>query len=362
MTGSVFFDARFTRFERHDGISRYGAELVTALARLRPVTLLISDTRQLRLLPDLPWAKVNGPMSPAELLLPFRLNRLGATVVVSPMQVMGSFGRRYRLVLTLHDLIYYAHPTPPRDLPAVVRGAWRLFHRAWWPQRALLDRADAVLTVSETSARLIREHGLTRRPLVVVPNAPAPHDPVVPPDVERRGRDLVYMGSFMPYKNVETLVRALRRLPGWRLHLLSRIAPARRAALARLAPAGTRLIFHDGVGDAEYDRLLDRATALVTASEDEGFGLPVVEAMARGVPVVLSDIPIFREVAGAAGCFAPAHDARAFAEQVLRLEDPEVWRKHSLAGLDQAATFTWERSARRLARLLDDLGAPGERG
>ena len=110
------------------------------------------------------------------------VRKLKPDVVFSPMQTMGSWGRDYGLVLTLHDLIYYENRTPPRDLPAFVRGLWRLYHLAWWPQRMLLNRADAIVTVSETSAGLIRRHRLTKRPLTVVHNAA---DELGTPDLPR---------------------------------------------------------------------------------------------------------------------------------------------------------------------------------
>src|SRR5690242_3221329 len=132
----IFFDARWTRTVRHDGVSRYGAELARALARLHPITLLICDKDQLALLPkDVPYILVNNPTSPRELLLPHTLNKRGADVVFSPLQVMGMWGRKYKLILTLQDLIYYKNPKPPTFLPAHERLAWWLFHQAYWPQR-----------------------------------------------------------------------------------------------------------------------------------------------------------------------------------------------------------------------------------
>src|SRR5690625_7912100 len=83
-------------------------------------------------------------------------------VVFSPMQTIGSAGRKFGLILTLHDLIYYQHRTPPKDLPQIIRGLWYLYHLTYSPQRLLLNRADAVATVSHTSQRLIRRHRLTR--------------------------------------------------------------------------------------------------------------------------------------------------------------------------------------------------------
>ena len=97
------------------------------------------------------------------------------------MQTMGSWGRKYALVLTLHDLIYYEHPAPPGFLPAPVRVLWRLYHKAFWPQRLLLNRADVVATISSTTAALMAKYRLTQRPVRIVGNAPqhghTPRDP-----------------------------------------------------------------------------------------------------------------------------------------------------------------------------------------
>ena len=340
-------DARFTRTDHHDGISRYGASLMEAVSEYADVLMLISDERQLALLPDLPWVKINSPLSPAELFVAFRINRLGADAVFCPMQTMGSWGRKYPLILTLHDLIYYQNPTPPSFLPLPVRALWRLYHLAYWPQRLLLNRADVVATISDTTGGLMARHRLTRRPVAMVGNAPQagtvprnPESPVEP--------TLLYMGSFMPYKNVETVIRGMEYLPGYTLHLLSRISDARRAELEAIIPAGARVEFSNGVTDGEYDALLRRTTALVTLSKAEGYGLPVIEAMAVGTPVVASDIPIFREVSGGAALLVDPEDPQAFAGAVRALGEPDRWRKASDAGRQRAGDYGWNASARQL--------------
>ncbi|MEC5198394.1 glycosyltransferase involved in cell wall biosynthesis [Arthrobacter sp. PL16] len=343
----ILFDARFTRTDHHDGISRYGARLIAALAATDDVVMLISDPRQLALLPDVPHVRINSPLSPAEALVARRINALEPDVVVCPMQTMGSWGRRYPLVLTLHDLIYYQNPAPPSFLPLPVRLLWRLYHLAYWPQRLLLDRADVVATISHTTAGLIREHKLTRRPVVLVGNAPQPterrRDPEAP-----RSPSLLYMGSFMPYKNVETLVRAMGLLPDSILHLLSRITAQRRRELEALAPDAERVVFHGGVTDAEYEDLLHDSTALVTLSKAEGYGLPIIEAMATGTPVIASDIPIFREVGGTAALYVDPDDPAAVAAAVRTLEEPGRWAEASRAGLERASAYSWAASADQL--------------
>ncbi|THG35194.1 glycosyltransferase family 4 protein [Glaciibacter flavus] len=354
----IVFDARYTRFDQHDGISRYGANLVEELSHLHPVTMLISDHRQLDLLPDLPWQLVSSPTSAREPWVARQVNRLRPDVVFTPMQTMGSWGRRYALLLTVHDLIYYTNPTPPRDLPWGVRALWRLYHLSWWPQRMLLNRSDGVVTVSQTTAGLIAEHHLTDKPVTVVPNAAAPL-PADEGDARRRApekRSLVYMGSFMPYKNVDTLVEATARLFDTELHLMSRVSDAERTRLQALAPEA-RLVFHDGASDAEYAAVLREATAFVTTSLDEGFGIPLVEAMSVGTPVVVSDIPIFREIGGDAAVYVPPTDAAALAAEVQRLDKPGEWERRSRLGLEQAGRFTWASSARKLLDVLEQTVA-----
>ncbi|MGR0219144.1 glycosyltransferase family 4 protein [Agromyces sp. ZXT2-6] len=349
-------DCRYVRIDHHDGISRFTAGIVRELGKRHPLTMLISDHRQLDKLPPLPWELVSGPTSVREPWVARQVRKLEPDVVFSPMQTMGSWGRDYALVLTLHDLIYYENRTPPRDLPSFVRALWRVYHLMWWPQRMLLNRADAVVTVSETSAGLIRKHRLTKRPLTVVQNAA---DEIGTPDLPRarpEGGRLVYMGSFMSYKGVDTLVRAAALLPDHELHLMSRVRPEERRRLEQLAPQA-RLVFHDGATDAQYADVLAGATALVTASKAEGFGIPLVEAMRLGTPVVVSDIPIFREIGGDAALYFPADDPDALAQAVGALERPGEWERRSAASVDTAARFTWSASAERLLDVVRGVAA-----
>lgn len=354
----VLFDCRYVRTDHHDGISRYSARLVEALARRMPVEMLISDTAQLAMLPDLPWHLLSSPTSLREPWVARQVNRLTPDAVFSPLQTMGSRGRRYGLVLTLHDLIYHRHRTPPRNLPWYIRIGWWAYHLTWGPQRRALNHPDEVVTVSETTRGLIAQHRLTARPVTVVPNAA---DPLPGAPRTRRagsGRDLVYMGSFMPYKNVATLARALHELPGYRLHLLSRVPRAERDRLAALAPSGS-LEFHDGVTDADYARLLETAHALVHASLDEGFGIPLVEAMSVGTPIVVSDIPIFREIGGDAAIYADPRDPARFAAAVRVLADAREWSRRSKAAREQARRFDWDRSADVLYEVLRRVASKG---
>jgi glycosyltransferase involved in cell wall biosynthesis len=351
---TIFFDARYIRVDHHDGISRFSAGLFEALSRRVNVVAIISDERQLAKLPPCEHVVVPAPTSVLEPLAALKLNRYKPQVVFSPMQTMGTLGRKYKLILTLHDLIYYRHPAPPPSFSLPIRVLWRLYHLFYWPQRLLLNRADAVATVSETTKRLIKQHKLTRRPVSVVYNAAekAPR-PLAMPSAPK-SRKLLYMGSFMDYKNVETLIRAMKFLPDFELVLLSRISPERKSQLQQLVGA-SNVTFANGVSETEYLDHIDSAFALVSASRDEGFGIPLVEAMSRAIPVVVSDIEIFREIGGAAAIYFEPNAAEALAERVIALNNQDSWSAASKSALIQASKFSWDSSAESLLKMIEKL-------
>ena len=145
----------------------------------------------------------------------------------------------------------------------------------------------------------------------------------------------------------------MRDLPNHELVLLSKIHSARMAELLRVAGAAKdRIVFRNGVDDAEYQELLEGAFALVSASKDEGFGIPLVEAMSHGIPLVVSDISIFREVASSAGHFFDPTDPATFASQVRTLSEHRNWEVASKLSLERAAIFNWDESAEVLVQAL----------
>ena len=353
---TLHFDARFVRTDRHDGISRFSSELAKALASKVRVVVIIHDMRQLEYLPrGIEYVVLNNPQSLVELFIARKLNKLGATHVYSSMQLMGSVGRKYKLILTLHDLIYYRHRKPPQNLNLLVRIIWRLYHLSYQPQRWLLNRADAIATVSRTTKKLMEQHRLTRKPIAVVYNAPAKVSEVQT-RTEATTKNLIYIGSFMPYKNVETLIKGSALEPEFTLHLLSRISEERKSSLHRLASqSGANVVFHNGVTDNEYKELLLSAFALVSASKDEGFGIPLVEAMQIGTPVVVSELEIFREVADAAGTYFDPDSSGSFAKAIISLEDLSNWKQKSALSVNQANEFDWNKSADALLTQFAEL-------
>ena len=354
----LFFDARYIETATQTGIGRYSIELARAVTKQHDVTFLIHDPAQLAYLPKgAAHITIHAPTSPKEPFTPFVLNKFAPDVVFSPMQTMGALGRRYKLILTLHDLIYYRHRTPPHQFNWLIRLGWRAYHATYIPQRLALNSADIVATVSQTSRRDIIEAKLTKRPVIVTYNAPQDLRAFLAqePVVKEPPINLVYMGSFMEYKNVETLIKGMAELPGYTLHLLSRIRPERKAQLEALMPAGARVVFHNGVSDEEYAALLAERALLVSASFDEGYGIPVADAIALGVPAVITDMPIFHEVAGEGALYFNPNDPRDFAKKVKTASSLDAYKKLSARGITQSKKFSWQHSAEVLLEACRNL-------
>jgi glycosyltransferase involved in cell wall biosynthesis len=108
--------------------------------------------------------------------------------------------------------------------------------------------------------------------------------------------------------------------------------------------------------------VLRGATALVSASRDEGFGLPLVEAMGVGTPLVVSDIPVFREVGGPAATYVDPDDARGFVRAVRALTEDAAFERASAAARERAGHYSWDSSARILLALAERVRRPAAAG
>ena len=172
---------------------------------------------------------------------------------------------------------------------------------------------------------------------------------------EGRGMDLLHVGSTAPRKQLSLLVRVFagvrERHPNARLIRVGALTPGLRK-LARDLGAGDAIVELPHVDRRVLAAIYRRATALLITSEREGFGWPVLEAMACGTPVVASDIPPHREVGGEAAIYASPTDRQEWIEAVdtlLRdLRDPAERRGHREAVLERAHQFSLERYAEGL--------------
>jgi glycosyltransferase involved in cell wall biosynthesis len=298
--------------------------------------------------------------------LPRVLRQLKPSLVHFPAQTNPPlFGVPAPLVLTVHDLIPLVWREP----------GWSPLRR-WLIYRLILPRAirhaSAVIVPSESTATVLarflgkemKNWGDQR--IVVVPEAA---DRRLRPrrDLERpaAGPYLLYVGSLGPHKNVGTLIRAVALLKekglAHRLILVTSRAGFADSGLETLARAQrlmTLIEVREGVSTDDLAVLYTHCETFVFPSLDEGFGLPVLEAMACGAPVITTRCSSLAEVAGEAALVVSGRDPEELARAIQDVVGkPALRSRLSQAGLAQAARFSWRRAAEQTAAVFERVMA-----
>jgi glycosyltransferase involved in cell wall biosynthesis len=281
-----------------------------------------------------------------------RATRRGADMVHCPA-TLGPMRTPMPTVITIHDMLYWSHPefmvTPFYTKPVK------------WMERKAAANATRVITDSEQSADAIRnflDYPADR--LHVIPLAATS---VRRSDIPFADREPLVIGSGQrrPYKNWESLIRALPLIPEAerpRLVLTGggQDDPLRPVVEETGMQAWVEL--RGWVTEEELSDLYRRARALAFPTLVEGFGLPVVEAMASGLPVIASDIPVLREVGADAAIWIDPHDLHSIATALRStVTAPARLEERAREGLAHAEEFTWQRVAdQTLAVFRQTLG------
>ncbi len=293
---------------------------------------------------------LNAAFRPARLLweqtvLPVRVKRRGVRVLLNPGFTSPVFCS-CPTVTVFHDLQHIRHPEFFRrfDLPF-----WRLM--LWLSAR----RSQHLIAVSESTSTDLR----------LAYGSDADRVAVIPHGVDRRFYELdrtfvepylLCVSTLHPHKNIDRLLRAYARA-----NLTKRLVCAgmRGFDAERLYTLRANLGLErsvDFTGWISRDDLLrtyERAHAFVYPSTFEGFGMPVLESMAAGIPTACSSIPVLRETGGDAVLYFDPHDEDAMVDALCRLSDDEELRgRLAIAGPVRARQYTWERTAQLTLELL----------
>lgn len=260
-------------------------------------------------------------------------------------------------IVCIHDLNTFLAPES-------YSAAFRLYYRTMLGP--LARNAALVVTVSNFSADMIHTFGLRRREeIAIIPNG---HEHVYRWHPERstyaarakKERSFVFvLGSRAKHKNVEMLFSIAAALDALGLDIWVAGAPGSYFSAVGLDPPPKNVRMLGFVADDDLAALYGRALCFAFPSLTEGFGLPVLEAMALGCPVVASAAASLPEVCGDAGLLADPHSPRAWLDQIGRLKaDPGLARDLRAKGLAQAQRFSWKASAKLCLDLITELTGP----
>ena len=343
------------------GTGRYARELTAALAATAgPGDSVTSWTAWHR---DVEPARIPGVAGPRRLPVGARALALAwqrgrgpvpsrAEVIHAPTLLLPPRRSHQRLVVTIHDAVPWTHPETLT--PHGVR-----WHREMG--RRAVRTADAILVPTTAVGRELTRQ-LPAAPLHAVGEGVAPSIAVPPPDAADRARRLdlpdrfaLCIGTLEPRKGLDVALAALAD-PSWPGLPLLIVGPTGWGDVR--VPEGTEgtARWLGKLSDHDLATVLHGATVLLAPSRDEGFGLPVLEAMAHGVPAIVSDIPALVEVGRDGVLPVPVGDSAALAQATARLAtDDALHDRMATAARARAADFSWTAAARTCWQIYRDL-------
>lgn len=257
--------------------------------------------------------------------------------------------RARRIVSTFHDLFVITGEYSTSD--------FRVRFTAQARQAA--ERSHLIIAVSEfTADQVVNALGVERSRVRVVHHG-VRHPQYAPPTDSERENIILHVGAIQRRKNVLRLVEAFERTaPEWRLMLVGSAGFGSEEIAARIAasPRRSSIEVTGYLDDAKLEAVYRRARIFAFPSLDEGFGMPILDAMARGVPVLTSNRSATREVAGNAALLIDPLDVESVASGLLRIaNNPTLRGQLREAGLSHAAGFSWDKSVDQTWRVYSEL-------
>jgi glycosyltransferase involved in cell wall biosynthesis len=338
----IALDATYSLGPNLSGVGVYSREILFGLARAHPEASYLFCYRPNRLLRSF---SDRLPRSASRALL--RENRAPSGDLFHGLNQRLGSARHRRAVSTFHDLFVISGDYSTRE-----------FRERFTAQaRAAAQRSDLIIAVSAFTGRQVEQllnvepsririipHGTRRTP---------------PPAHVAREQMILSVGAIQRRKNTVRLVEAFEQLDtGWKLVLAGSFGFDAQDALERIerSPRKSDIRVLGYVPDRELEELYERAAIFAFPSLDEGFGMPVLDAMARGVPVATSNVSAMPEVAGDAALLIDPMDTDSIAGGLRRLTADSALREQlTQAGLARAREFSWEKSVEATWKVYQEL-------
>ncbi len=374
--GRFIIDARYVR-SRPSGIGNYVAALIARMPALAPEARFRLWTHAERPEP-VTAPNVSSRMVPAiadglgTLLRPASFDRLEPEDVVHfPFSLLGR-GLPCPTVVTMHDLMWVEHHEKVDSRP-LVNHARATFYRAG--MHYALRHATRLIAISSATAdriRAIRPEAAARVRVIHAAAGPAFVPPADREAVRREAARLlgseapyyIVIGKNEPYKAHQLALEAFAResKPDELLVLIQRTRAGKGLAkLAQKLGILAQVRWLPTLTDAELLSVLQGARALVQPSIVEGFGIPVLEAMSVGCPVITSETPALVEVLGGAGLTAAVGDVAGLATAMRRIRSESLRGELRERGLERAKAFSWDAAARATLEVYREAAAEGPR-
>ncbi len=347
MTDLITINGRFLE-QRITGVQRFALEVTRALARIRPVRVLAPQGADASLLPEVDVRFVGRSSGHIweQFTLPRQLRSVGSPLLLNLASTAPATYSNQ--IATHHDITYVRHPQS-------FSRRFRVVYAALIPP--ILRNSKLVITVSNFSRDEISSHyGVDPGKFIIVPNAASSiFTPIGP---RREPSDyLLAVSSPNRHKNFAALATAFEAAHTSTIARLLIVGAASDAFARTKTTMSSRVKYLGSVSDEELAELYRGAVAFAFPSLYEGFGIPPVEAQQAGVPVIAARSASIPEVLGDSALYFDPTEIADIQGAIEGVDASEELRGRLKAlGLQNAAQYSWERSAKVLSEAIEDLG------
>ena len=344
-SNSVLLDDIIYWLQKNGGASRYWYEIST---RLIQSGVEVYHLRRPEATPN-PWATALNPKRSItagkmsikinrylDCAFPRELKLQKKTFVFHSSHYRVLIDKSVTNVVTVHDFTYEMY-----------RSGLPLAAHVWQKKRAI-RHADVVICISEfTKAQLLKFYPeFVNKRIEVIHHGVGAEFILQDDRPKEPSNEIVFLGARNVYKRFDLAIDATWHLPDKVLAVVGpAVTPEEKTVLDAKIPG--RWKYCGRLSDDALCALYNRAFCFVYPSDSEGFGLPLLEAMRAGCPVVCANLTVFPEVAGNAALFAGEQEGAAYAQQIMRLSDPDLRAEMIARGLERVQLFSWENCFRK---------------